>query len=350
VTTLPLNDGRPITLEHASVVPNNELASFYDKAFPRRANTLKQHWQWLYKGGRALDHSNWPLLAIDSDGSILGHASTIPVYLLLHDRLIPAVWFVDYFVLPRARRLGLGDILLKEVMNAAPAVIAINASSNSIPIFLKHYWKKTESAIINTLLLSPSQHPRFRNTPLRLPLRPIDFLIKHFYNYRSVGKQKQFVVSKLTRSDYRYFMEHPRKHDRIALSVLHDPDFLDWRITECPIRDRYFLHQSSKSYALTRVTDASGYRQLKILISNVSSDNNLFGHITNWAISNDIDEITVVTSDNESHRLARNWFPQHKNIPDFFYSGSRKLMDDASVAAHQWELIDSDLDLVQVDD
>ena len=99
-----------------SEVKSNELSEFYKKVFLNRHKTLSSHWKWWYR----LKYLDFEPLILLSDNKIIGQAGLIPLKLIIDNKIIPAIWFIDFVVLPEYQGKGFGQILTEEWMKICP--------------------------------------------------------------------------------------------------------------------------------------------------------------------------------------------------------------------------------------
>ncbi len=118
-----------------SKVKIDQLSEFYKRAFKNRYKTLTKYWKWWYRSNY-LDYE--PIVLI-SNNQVIGQAGLIPTKIRIEKKILPAIWFVDFAVLPEYQNQGLGKILTKEWMNICPNQITF-CNDYSLSIFKKFGW------------------------------------------------------------------------------------------------------------------------------------------------------------------------------------------------------------------
>ena len=106
---LKLNE---IEYKSISEVDKNSLYEFYSIAFPSKNEILYKNWSWIYR--TSLNNSQ-PIIAL-YENKIVGHAGLISNKLSYGNSIFNGIWFVDFFILPEFRNIGLGNILTKKWM------------------------------------------------------------------------------------------------------------------------------------------------------------------------------------------------------------------------------------------
>ena len=87
-----IDDGKQLDIVPAAGVPSSALEIFFETAYPRRANSLKRNWRWLYNGISNDNSDNWPLLAVASSGEVVGLISSYPIQVLHNSQKHDATW------------------------------------------------------------------------------------------------------------------------------------------------------------------------------------------------------------------------------------------------------------------
>ena len=115
-----------------SEIDTNQLSNFYKKTNYQRYKSLTSNWRWWYRVG---DTEFEPLI-VSIDNKVIGQAAYLPTDLSILGNKVPAIWFVDYAILPEFRSKGLGKIMYKEWTKICPNQMAI-CSDDSLRVLKK---------------------------------------------------------------------------------------------------------------------------------------------------------------------------------------------------------------------
>ena len=123
-----------------SQVKIDHLSEFYKKAFNKRHITLIKHWKWWYRN----NYLGYEPLILLNKSEIIGQAGLIPVKIKVENKILPAIWFVDFVVLPKFQGQGFGKILTEAWMKTCPNQITY-CNNKSLSIFKKFGWEENKS-------------------------------------------------------------------------------------------------------------------------------------------------------------------------------------------------------------
>ena len=119
-----------------SEIATEQLLDFYKKTYHKRHKTLTSNWRWWYRIG----YSEFESLILSIDNKIIGQAGLLPIDLNILGNKVPAIWFVDFAILPEFQGKGFGQILTKEWMKICPNQITF-CNNQSLRVFKKFGWK-----------------------------------------------------------------------------------------------------------------------------------------------------------------------------------------------------------------
>ena len=125
-----------------SKVKIDQLSEFYKKVFKSRYKTLTNHWRWWYRS----NYLGYEPIILIADNKVVGQAGLISVKIQIEKEILPAIWFVDFAVLPEYQGLGLGKILTREWMNICPMFL-----------YYQEEYRSFQLDIHSALLLDPKQ-------------------------------------------------------------------------------------------------------------------------------------------------------------------------------------------------
>ena len=161
-----------------SEIGTEQLSDFYKKTYYQRHKSLTNNWRWWYRVGY---DENEPLV-LSIDNKVVGQAAYLPTELNILGNKVPAIWFVDFAILPEFQGKGFGKILTKEWMKICPTQITF-CNNQSLRVFKKFGWKNNISTKrlirpINTLKLLPAVR--------RFKLNFLNKTLKHFIKKKNM--------------------------------------------------------------------------------------------------------------------------------------------------------------------
>jgi hypothetical protein len=336
-----------IELVSAKEVSQEQLGKFYELAFPRRARYLVSNWMWHYGGPNGSNLSCWPLVAVAPSGQVLGHVATIPSTFDDGVDGVSAAWFVDFFVLPAARSLGVGGELIRRVMRASPLMMAIAVSKYSLPIFRRYGWREVPgptrlSSVIQFKDFCPAQSPRLWRVASSMIDVPLNSLRSRAINLEG----RTGVYGDTTEIDRCTAL------DLLTLGVdqhIWDNQLIEWRLNDSQIGGRILLHQAGEEIALSRVFRNQDRIELHVLSFGGRVSSVIFGYLLRWAIRENVSRVVIVTGNQTIKRLARKHLFFGKPMTPFFFSENKSLLERICSSPPNLQMIDSDLDMALPD-
>tara|TARA_B110000438_G_C15735444_1_gene616127 strand:- start:257 stop:1270 length:1014 start_codon:yes stop_codon:yes gene_type:complete len=325
-----------------SKVNSNLLFEFYKKVFNQRHKTLSKNWQWWYRN----KYLGFETLVLIKDQKVIGQAGLIPVKINIKNEILPAIWFVDFAILPKFQRQGFGTILTKEWMKICPNQITF-CNNKSLKIFKKFGWKENHNS-----------------KRLAKPIDPFKFIFylgnfkNNFFSkyYRAKLKKKLHKVDTikpyLVKDNYKILFESFEKRKLFSTdTIVRDQDWLSWRILECPFSRNIHFFENDGNFAITHIVISKNIRRLHILYSfstNFPNEESLIKSIYKWGVNNSIDLIWGNTNNKELIQKYENVFSSRftKNLN--FASWSSNINPQLSL--NDLQAIDSDNDIISIDD
>ena len=79
-------------------------------------------------------------------------------------------------------------------------------------------------------------------------------------------------------------------------TIIRDEKWLHWRLMECPYKRDIYFFEYKNNFAIVHIF-FKNVKRLNILYTystDISYENELYCHITNWAINNDIDVLWAI--------------------------------------------------------
>ena len=331
-----------------SKVKIDQLSEFYKKVFKSRYKTLTNHWRWWYRS----NYLGYEPIILIADNKVVGQAGLISVKIQIEKEILPAIWFVDFAVLPEYQGLGLGKVLTKEWMNICPNQITF-CNDRSLEIFKKFGWAEN-------------------NYTKRLvrPINPIKWLpfFKKFESnffgmvYKNLLKKKFSHINLIRpysiKDNYKILFDSfkkKQKQNTVSPEIFRDEDWLNWRLMECPFNKNIYFFEYRENFAIAHIVTAKNIRRLHILYTfylNSSDEENLFCSIFKWALYNSVDLVWANSNNEELIKKSEKIFTSHltKSMNFASWSSDKKIHEKLRLGLANSQGIDSDNDTILLDD
>ena len=298
-----------------SEIATDQLSEFYKKTYYKRYKSLTSNWRWWYRVG----YSKLEPLILSVDNKVIGQAAYLPTNLNILGNIIPAIWFVDYAVLPEFKGKGLGKILSKEWMKICPNQMAI-CSDDSLRVLKKLGWKDnftTKRLVrpINTLKFLPI----LKNLKLNFVNRTLRYFIKKKYS-RNISINPYKISDNFKVINDSFKLRKIVKNNEFA-EIIRDEKWLYWRLIECPYKKDIYFFEYKNNFAIVHIFVIENIKKLNILYTYSADklqENELFVQIINWSINNNIDLVWAVSRNTDFENI----FPKIFNKPLQFASWS----------------------------
>ncbi len=331
-----------------SEIATDQLSEFYKRVFKNRYKTLTKHWKWWYRSGY-LDYE--PIVLI-SNNQVIGQAGLIPTKIQIEKKILPAIWFVDFAVLPEYQNQGLGKILTKEWMNICPNQITF-CNDYSLSIFKKFDWATN----YNTKRLARPIDPT-RWIPLFNKFR------SNFFNsiYKNLLKKKFNNIEMISPysiiDNYKILFDSfdkKQKQNMTLPEILRDEDWLNWRLMECPFNRNIYFFEYKENFVIVHIIKTKNIKRLHILYSyylNDSEEENLFYLIFKWALHNSVDLVWANSNKKELiakfEKILTKRFTKPMNFASWSYD--KKMHEKLKLGLANSQGIDSDNDIISLED
>ena len=279
-----------------SEIDTTQLSDFFKKAYHKRYKSLTNNWRWWY----GTNHSEFEPLILSIDQKIIGQAGLLPVDLKIKQKIIKAIWFIDFIILPEFRSKRFGQILTKEWMKICPNQMAI-CSDDSLRVLKKFGWKdnlatKRLARPINALNFLPV----VKNLKLNFVNKTLRYLIKKKYNRNiSINPYKISDNFKIINDSLK--LKKNSTNNEFA-SIIRDEKWLNWRLMECPYKKDIYFFEYKNNFAIVHIF-FNYVKRLNILYTystDTPQENELYFQIMNWAINNNIDLVWAIKSNTKS--------------------------------------------------
>ena len=322
-----------------SEIATDQLSEFYKKTYYKRYKSLTSNWRWWYRVG----YSELEPLILSVDNKVIGQAAYLPINLNILGNIVPAIWFVDYAVLPEFKGKGLGKILSKEWMKICPNQMAI-CSDDSLRVLKKLGWKDnftTKRLVkpINTLKFLPI----LKNLKLNFVNRTLRYFIKKKYS-RNISINPYKISDNFKIIDDSFKLRKIVKNNEFA-EIIRDEKWLHWRLIECPYKKDIYFFEYKNNFTIVHIFLIENIKKLNILYTYSADklqENELFVQIINWSINNNIDLVWAVSRNTDFENI----FPKIFNKPLQFasWSSDEKIFKTLQNGLSNLQGIDTDND------
>ena len=322
-----------------SEIATDQLSEFYKKTYYKRYKSLTSNWRWWYRVG----YSELEPLILSVDNKVIGQAAYLPINLNILGNIVPAIWFVDYVVLPEFKGKGLGKILSKEWMKICRNQMAI-CSDDSLRVLKKLGWKdnyttKRLARPISTLKFLPI----LKNLKLNFVNRTLRYFIKKKYS-RNISINPYKISDNFKIIDDSFKLRKIVKNNEFA-EIIRDEKWLHWRLIECPYKKDIYFFEYKNNFAIVHIFVIENIKKLNILYTYSADklqENELFVQIINWSINNNIDLVWAVSRNTDFENI----FPKIFNKPLQFasWSSDEKIFKTLQNGLSNLQGIDTDND------
>ena len=230
-----------------SEVAKDQLLNFYKTTYYPRHKSLTSNWHWWYRVG----YNEFEPLVVSIDNKVIGQAAYLPTELNILRNKVPAIWFVDYAILPEFKGKGLGKIMYKEWMKICPNQMAI-CSDASLRVLKKFGWKdnsdtKRLARPINALNFLPV----VKNLKLNFVNKTLRYLIKKKYSRNiSISPYKIGDNFKIINDSLK--LKKNSTNNEFA-SIVRDEKWLNWRLVECPYKKDIYFFEYKNNFAIVHI-------------------------------------------------------------------------------------------------
>ena len=322
-----------------SEIATDQLSEFYKKTYYKRYKSLTSNWRWWYRVG----YNELEPLILSVDNKVIGQAAYLPINLNILGNIVPAIWFVDYVVLPEFKGKGLGKILSKEWMKICPNQMAI-CSDDSLRVLKKLGWKdnyttKRLARPISTLKFLPI----LKNLKLNFVNRTLRYFIKKKYS-RNISINPYKISDNFKIIDDSFKLRKIVKNNEFA-EIIRDEKWLHWRLIECPYKKDIYFFEYKNNFAIVHIFVIENIKKLNILYTYSADkfqENELFVQIINWSINNNIDLVRAVSRNTDFENIFPKIF--NKALQFASWSSDEKIFKTLQNGLSNLQGIDTDND------
>ena len=331
-----------------SQVKTDHLAEFYQKVFNKRHNTMTRHWKWWYRN----NYLGYEPLVLCSGNKVIGQAGLIPIKIRVDKEILPAIWFIDFAVLPRFQDLGLGKVLTKAWMKICPNQITF-CNDKSLKIFRKFGWEENNYTKRLARPINPTKWiPFFKKFEFNLLSNLFRSSLKK--NFKDIFDIKPYTIDDNYKIIFKSFNKRTTP-DTDQVEIVRDEEWLNWRLMECPFKKNIYFFEYKENFAIVHILTSDSIKRLHILYTyslNGSNEDILYESIFKWSLDNSIDLIWANSNSSNQIKKFKKILPNNfsKSMNFASWSENKKIHEKLKLGLNNSQGIDSDNDIVSFDD
>ena len=331
-----------------SKVKIDQLSEFYKKVFKSRYKTLTSNWKWWYRS----NYLGYEPIILYADNKVVGQAGLMPTKIEIEKKILPAIWFVDFAVLPSYQGQGMGKILTKEWMNICPNQITF-CNDQSLRIFKKFGWEKNNLSKRLARPINPIKWlPFFKKFKLNFFSKAYKNLLNK--NLGTVNVVNPYPINSNHKIIFDSFKKR-RKQNTIYPEIVRDEDWLNWRLMDCPFNKNIYFFEYKENFAIVHIFTSKNIKRLHIIYAfclNSPDEESLFCSIFRWSLYNSVDLIWANSNNDELIKKFEKIFPSRftKSMNFASWSLDKEIHEKLKLGLHNSHGIDSDNDIISLDD
>jgi len=325
-------------IKKISEVKEKNLFEFYSKVFNTKKNSFILNYKWHYR----LGYNEFEPIVIIVDDLIIGHAGLIPAEVLSQGRKFPAIWFIDFVVLPEYQSKGFGKILTEEWMKICPNQITY-CNNLSLRVFKKLKWQdnsfvKRKIYPINFFNIFPS----LKKIELNFANKFFRFFLK-----KKLSNNKAIKFYNISDQIIKNCTLAEKKFDTSSPAIIRDESWFQWRLGECPYKTDLLYFENNDEFIIGHIFFQNRVKRLNIIYSNTKNNSEIFSLLINWSLENQIDYLWYVNSKFNINSHLPSFF--NKTINFAYNTNDQELLKDLSRGLSNTSGIDSDIDYISRD-
>ena len=334
-----------IEYKSVSEIKGNLIYEFYSAAFPLRNEILYKNWRWIY---RTSFNDLEPIVAIYKN-KIIGHAGLISNKLSFNNYFFNGIWFVDFFILPEFRNIGVGKILTKKWMSLEDFHLTF-CNKKSLQVFKTFNWIESNNYFKSCKIINPLKWIPFFNSLDDNIINKLNFFRlfnKPIYPQNldiiKLSENTNMLINIINNQNFGLV------NNQSGIKILRDKRWLEWRICESPFIKNYYLFLINNSYSIVSLITVNKKKKLNIIFSNYENSNFellLNQSIVSWSIKNNVDivwlSVNKLQNKNNTHKTFK------KNFPLTFACNSKNSLISNEVLKNINNIqgVDSDTDIL----
>ena len=211
------------------------LLAFLALAYPDEPRKQEPaFWKWHYLENPYTSLNDIPLWIITSADRVVGQLATIPVRVKVGLDEVPAIWILDFVILPEFRGQGLGKRLVLAARERFPTMITLGINEQSTAVFRSLKWVALGGLHRYHRLLYPGDAfgEMARVGPLRTvanicyaPFRP---------RYTPLATNGNGEIRKIRTFDSSFEDLWRRARKQWTCAVVRDAGYLSWQFAQQP--------------------------------------------------------------------------------------------------------------------
>ena len=307
---------------------------------------------WLFLGNPEVPQTeDLTIYTCWMDTEIVGQLGVLPCPTSLRGEHLLNGWCVDFHVLKRAQRQGLGEKLLRAAFADFPMLSTLGQSDLSRNLFIKLGWLHVGSMTCRKTLLNPH-----RSLPKTLLLRA-GLLPRQRRPYQTLPGWAGSAVGPVTVTALADFTGHEdllrsRNRESAHCFAERSVEFMNWRYADCPQKPYAKLlltHDGEKAIAVLRLYSMDGWYRGSLV--DLLCDGTLRGDkmklfmraVEHFAAKSGIEVFEIETSDSRVlDALARGPLQVRTQTYRFLYGSLDGLPPKTSM--EEWLLFAGDCD------
>lgn len=288
-------DKKEIILSNISNTDKDELGNFYKTTFPSRYKSLINNWSWWYKND---NKEIEPIILLDKK-KVIGQAAFISIKINIFGKIIKAIWFQDYAILPEYKGLGYGKMLCAEWMKICPNQMAI-CSPFSLRVLKKFNWNDNYE---NKRYVKPLNFTKFLPYLKKFDNNILNNIYKFFLRFKkSKSSVKIYKIKDNLSVLTDAFSNQKEPFDNNFINIHRDLEWFSWRFVDCPYKDDIYFFQYQNNFSIVHIYQKENIKRLNIMynfFTDKSFENEIMASIISWSIDNNIDFVWAVSNNIE---------------------------------------------------
>jgi len=218
-----------------------------------KSDFLREYGDWRHRGN---EHR---YVVMRDDGEIVGYFASIPVEVLLQGRPLPALWWMDLFVLPGYRGKGIQRLTDQAARQMAELHMGFPNHLAAI-VHRKHGWGIRSDYRVVMLPLRPSQLPQMQQAGgrKRYAMRVAAWAFEPAtrLHQRWLASHELTTARLVANPSAEFLANIFQRQDQNIFTTNRTSDYLRWRYLEAPYRGQmsFFTSGDEQDPVLAAVT------------------------------------------------------------------------------------------------
>ena len=291
----------------------------------------------------------------EKEKKVVGHMSIIPFWLFLEDKKILSSWYTDMYVEPSYRGKGIAQAVTNDLMKLTDIHFGFVGNDQSLSVLSKFGWVDGNEGYLHHFTINPMNYPKFSKYAKKFKwiFLIVNFISKYilinFYKFKKKDNI-ELRVNNLNDKNIQNFIDI--KNVDNLIKPIRDKEYLHWRFLDSPEKKNYKILAEKNMSALIKERKDKQYSwHLDILlINNLSNYENAVSFLSKiilWAEKNNFSYVKLYVSNKKfSQKIKSNLLSIIRNPRFFYYSKNKNFMDILKKRTFQWQLADSDFEII----